>query len=159
MDGDVRMAAHRTPARLPGEKTMTMTASEWPSSRAALARRVLPYALLSPAVIVTLAIVFFPMLQAAWMSLHDYILWKPNAISFVGLKNFFTAFNDEVFWISLKHTVIWIGLTIPSQLLLGLATALPAQSGIPMAPAGARAHYYPLGVAIRRHRIDVGLDL
>ncbi len=114
--------------------TMTMTASEWPTSRAALAKRVLPYALLSPAVLVTLAIVFFPMLQAAWMSLHDYVLWKPNAISFVGLKNFFAAFNDEVFWISLKHTVIWIGLTIPSQLLLGLITALLLNQEFPWRP-------------------------
>nr|WP_321457363.1 sugar ABC transporter permease [uncultured Cohaesibacter sp.] len=111
-----------------------MTASEWPTSRAALAKRVLPYALLSPAVIVTLAIVFFPMLQAAWMSLHDYILWKPNAISFVGLMNFFAAFNDEVFWISLKHTVIWIGITVPSQLLLGIVTALLLNQDFPWRP-------------------------
>ena len=89
-----------------------------------LAVRVLPYALLSPAVLVTLAIVFFPMLQAAWMSLHELVLFRPTVMPFVWLDNFIAAFSDEVFWISLQHTGIWIGLTVPLQLLLGLATAL-----------------------------------
>ncbi|MBE0530560.1 MAG: sugar ABC transporter permease [Rhodospirillales bacterium] len=90
----------------------------------ALGRTVLPIAMLSPAVLVTVAIVFLPMLQTAWMSLHDYILFRPKSFDFVGLKNFIAALNDEVFWISLRHTLIWIFLTVPSQLLLGLAAAL-----------------------------------
>ncbi|MFK7862404.1 MAG: carbohydrate ABC transporter permease [Granulosicoccus sp.] len=84
----------------------------------------LPYALLSPAVLITLAIVFFPMVQAAWMSLHEYVLFRPNDIHFVGLKNFVAALQDEVFWISLRHTLLWIGITVPAQLILGLITAL-----------------------------------
>lgn len=92
--------------------------------RTGLARRVLPYALLSPAVLVTLAIVFLPMVQATWMSFHDYVLWKPKAFTFSGLNNWYKMFADEVFWTSLKHTAIWIGVTIPAQLLLGLVTAL-----------------------------------
>ncbi|MGF1623506.1 MAG: carbohydrate ABC transporter permease [Alphaproteobacteria bacterium] len=89
-----------------------------------LTTRVLPYALLSPAVVVTLAIVFFPMLQAAWMSLHELVLFRPNVMPFVWFDNFVAAIEDEVFWISLQHTGIWIGLTVPLQMLLGLATAL-----------------------------------
>lgn len=91
---------------------------------APLGRQILPYALLSPAVLVTLAIVFLPMVQAAWMSLHDYVLFRPRDIAFVGLKNFVAALHDEVFWISLRHTLLWIGITVPAQLLLGLVTAL-----------------------------------
>lgn len=103
-----------------------MTTSTPPLTRlpVGLGRRVLPYALLSPAVLVTLAIVFFPMVQAMWMSLHDYVLFRPKEFNFVGLKNFVVALQDEVFWISFRHTVLWIGLTVPAQLLLGLATAL-----------------------------------
>lgn len=87
-------------------------------------KKILPYALLSPAVLVTLAIVFLPMVQAMWMSLHDYVLFRPKNFDFVGLKNFIAALDDEVFWISFRNTVIWIGLTVPAQLLLGLGTAL-----------------------------------
>tara|TARA_R110002049_G_scaffold2323_6_gene16939 strand:+ start:892 stop:1827 length:936 start_codon:yes stop_codon:yes gene_type:complete len=92
--------------------------------RRRLGKRILPYAMLSPAVLVTLTIVFLPMLQTAWMSLHEYVLFRPKEFKFLGFDNFVAALQDEVFWISLRHTVIWIGVTIPGQMLLGLATAL-----------------------------------
>ncbi|MCR9235264.1 MAG: sugar ABC transporter permease [Alphaproteobacteria bacterium] len=93
-------------------------------SRRRLSKRILPYAMLSPAVLVTLTIVFLPMLQTAWMSLHEYVLFRPKEFKFIGFDNFVAALQDEVFWISLKHTIIWIGVTIPGQMLLGLVTAL-----------------------------------
>ena len=96
-----------------------------------LAVRVLPYAMLSPAVLVVLAIVFAPMLQTAWMSLHEYVLFRPNDFDFLGLDNYRSALGDEVFWISLRHTVIWIGVTIPAQLLLGLVTAMLLNQDFP----------------------------
>ena len=92
--------------------------------RRRLGKRILPYAMLSPAVLVTLTIVFLPMLQTAWMSLHEYVLFRPKEFKFLGFDNFVAALQDEVFWISLRHTVIWIGVTIPGRMLLGLATAL-----------------------------------
>jgi multiple sugar transport system permease protein len=94
----------------------------------------MPLALLSPAVLVTLAIVFFPMIQTAWMSLHEYVLFRPKKFDFVGLQNYFAVFQDEVFWISLRHTVIWIALTVPAQALLGLATALLLNQSFPWRP-------------------------
>lgn len=108
--------------------------SERSAHRAALGRRVLPYAMLSPAVLVTLAIVFFPMLQTAWMSLHEYVLFRPNDFTWVGLDNFKAALADEVFWISLKNTIIWMCTTIPAQLLLGLITALLLNQNFPWRP-------------------------
>lgn len=42
----------------------------------------------------------------------------------MGLGNFKAALADEVFWISLRHTAIWMLTTIPAQLFLGLVTAL-----------------------------------
>ncbi|SFB17306.1 carbohydrate ABC transporter membrane protein 1, CUT1 family [Poseidonocella pacifica] len=119
-------AQDRNPTNRPGPKE-GLTGTR-------LGRSVLPYAMLSPAVIVTLAIVFLPMLQTAWMSLHDYVLFRPNDFTFVGLDNFIAALQDEVFWISLKHTVIWIGVTIPAQLLLGLVTALLLNQNFPWRP-------------------------
>ena len=103
---------------------MTISEPQSPKIPQGLGKKVLPYALLSPAVLVTLTIVFFPMIQAVWMSFHDYVLFRPKDISFVGLNNFIDAFNDEVFWISLRHTIVWIGITVPAQLFLGLCTAL-----------------------------------
>ena len=102
--------------------------------RAALWRQVMPLALLSPAVLVTLAIVFFPMIQTAWMSLHNYVLFRPKNFDWVGLQNYFNIFQDEVFWISLRHTILWIVITVPAQALLGLATALLLNQKFPWRP-------------------------
>ena len=102
--------------------------------KARLWRQVMPLALLSPAVLVTLAIVFFPMIQTAWMSLHEYVLFRPKKFDWVGLQNYFAIFQDEVFWISLRHTVIWIAITVPAQAALGLATALLLNQSFPWRP-------------------------
>lgn len=86
--------------------------------------RLLPYLLLAPAVVVTVVIVFMPMLQAVYTSFYDLILFRPNASRFVGFGNYVKLFNDPVFWTALWNTIIWIGLTVPLQMGLGLVAAL-----------------------------------
>ncbi len=118
---------------------MTSTSASEPQGhatdrRAALWRQVMPLALLSPAVLVTLAIVFFPMIQTAWMSLHNYVLFRPKNFDWVGLQNYFAIFQDEVFWISLRQTALWIIITVPAQALLGLVTALLLNQSFPWRP-------------------------
>ena len=84
----------------------------------------MPYALLSPAVIATLVLVFYPMAQAVFTSFFRNILWKPRDVAFIWFDNYLTILHDPVFWSSLGRTVIWIGVTVPLQVLLGLVTAL-----------------------------------
>jgi len=86
--------------------------------------RILPYGLLAPALLVAALVVFVPMLEAVFTSFFDLILFKPNASRFVGLGNYWKLLHDPVFWIALGHTAIWIGLTVPLQMGLGLITAL-----------------------------------
>ena len=83
-----------------------------------------PYWLLAPAVVVTAVIVFLPMLQAVATSFYDLILFRPNASRFVGFGNYIRLFQDPVFWTALWNTIIWIGLTVPLQMGLGLITAI-----------------------------------
>lgn len=84
----------------------------------------MPYLLLSPAVLATLLVVFYPMLQAGITSLYQNILWKPKGLKFIGIDNFIAISQDPVFWASLGRTALWIGITVPLQLLLGFVTAL-----------------------------------
>lgn len=114
--------------------TLPDTFADPPAGRAALWRQVMPLALLSPAVLVTMAIVFFPMIQTAWMSLHDYVLFRPKKFDFVGLQHYADILRDEVFWISLGNTVKWIAITVPAQAALGLATALLLNQKFPWRP-------------------------
>lgn len=92
------------------------------SHRSSLRR--MPYWLLSPAVLATLVVVFYPMLQAGITSLYYDVLWKPKATRFIGLDNFIAIARDPVFWASLGRTALWIGITVPLQLALGFITAL-----------------------------------
>ena len=78
----------------------------------------------APAVLATLALVFLPLLQAVITSLQHNILWKPRELRFIGLDNYAAVLRDEVAWSSLGRTLLWIGITVPLQLLLGLAAAL-----------------------------------
>jgi multiple sugar transport system permease protein len=86
--------------------------------------RLVPYGLLTPAVLVTVVIVFLPMIEAIVTSLYEFVLFRPNAARFVGLGNYVKLLQDPVFWITLAHTAIWIGLTVPLQMGLGLIAAL-----------------------------------
>jgi len=87
-------------------------------------KKLLPYWLLSPAVLVTLVIVFLPMVQAVWTSFYDLVLFKPKATAFVGMSNYIKLLHDPVFWAAFWNTCLWIGLTVPLQMGLGLITAL-----------------------------------
>ncbi len=43
---------------------------------------------LAPALAVTAAVVLLPVAQTVWLSLQDYLLYEPDAATFVGLGNF-----------------------------------------------------------------------
>lgn len=94
------------------------------SKGSGLAGRAAPYLFLAPALLVTTAIVFWPVVQTAWMSLFDYSLLRPRERPFIGLGNFARALGDEVFWISLWQSVVWITACVGGQLLLGLVTGI-----------------------------------
>jgi multiple sugar transport system permease protein len=82
------------------------------------------YLFLLPAMVVTLAVVLIPVAQTVWMSFHDFVLFRPRNVPFVGLGNFRKALADETFWLSLWNSVWWIGLVVGGQFALGFATAL-----------------------------------
>lgn len=87
-------------------------------------RAVTPYGFLLPALLVTALVILFPVLQTAWYSLHEYVLYDPDNFRFVGLRNFAAALSDEVFWIALANSAIWVTGIVSLQLLLGLGAAL-----------------------------------
>ncbi len=83
-----------------------------------------PYLLLSPAMLVTILVIFYPIVRTFTYSFMQYILWKPKEIRFIGFGNYLKALEDPVFWISFQNTLIWIVGVISLQLLLGFGTAL-----------------------------------
>ena len=83
-----------------------------------------PWLLLAPALGVTSLLVLVPVLQTSWMSLHEFVLFRPRARAFVGLANYTKTLADPVFWGSLGTSLIWVIVAVALQFLLGLAAAL-----------------------------------
>ena len=83
-----------------------------------------PYGFLVPALAITGLVIIYPVLQTGFLSVQNYVLYAPDESRFVGLAHFKALFKDEVFWISLGHSVWWVGGIVTLQLLLGLGAAL-----------------------------------
>lgn len=83
-----------------------------------------PYLLIAPALLVILAVVFFPVLNAISMSFQSYDLRRPSRIRFTGLANYVAAANDPLFWEALLKTVIWVVAGVGLQFVFGFMLAL-----------------------------------
>ncbi|PHV69891.1 sugar ABC transporter permease [Sporanaerobium hydrogeniformans] len=83
-----------------------------------------PYLLIAPALIIVIAVVFIPVLQAILMSFQSYDLRRPNNIAFIGFENYIGLFNDKLFWKSLFRTFIWVGFGVGLQFIFGFVLAL-----------------------------------
>jgi len=64
-------------------------------------------------------------MNAAYLSLTNYNTLTDTS-EFIGFRNYIRVFSDEVFWISLKNTLIFTFCTVPvtSALAIGLAVML-----------------------------------
>lgn len=82
------------------------------------------YAYLIPAILCLGGTVFFPILKAAHMSLYHNVLIKPTEHAFIGLGNYMRLLKDEVFWLSLWNSLIWVFGSVSLQFLGGFVAAL-----------------------------------
>lgn len=83
-----------------------------------------PYLLIAPALIIILAMVFVPAMNAILMSFQSYDLRRPLEIGFVGLSNYSEVLQDSLFWASLGRTVLWVVFGVGLQFVFGFALAL-----------------------------------
>jgi len=99
-----------------------------PLARPLLSRRtrelVSGYLYLAPVAIVLGATVLVPILKAMHMSLYNHVLIKPQEYRFVGLANYARLVHDEVFWLSLRNSFVWVFGSVLFQFLGGFAAAL-----------------------------------
>ena len=83
-----------------------------------------PYLLVMPALLVVVAVVFIPILNAISMSLQNYDLRRPKQIGFVGIANYVKLFQDKQFVASLYRTAQWVIFGVGFQFVFGFALAL-----------------------------------
>jgi len=97
------------------------------STRRDLSERTLGALLLAPAALLLLVIVVYPIATLFWNSLHTVDPNNPQAgETWSGAANYLRAFDDDRFWHSTWNTVLYIVVTVPGSLLVGLGLALLA---------------------------------
>jgi multiple sugar transport system permease protein len=90
----------------------------WSSYRS----RLTPYLFIAPNLMLFTVFVFFPLLYAAYISVHQWSLI--DTPEFVAAKNYTRLVSDGQFWQALKNTVIYSVATVPTSLFLGLMLAI-----------------------------------
>jgi multiple sugar transport system permease protein len=92
-----------------------------------LSERALGALLLAPAALLLIVIVVYPIGTLFWTSLHTVDQNNPQAGElWYGFGNYLRAFDDSRFWHSTLNTVLYIVVTVPGALLVGLGLALLA---------------------------------
>ncbi len=105
--------------------TMATTPGRAPR-RFRISKRALPYVLSLPALLVCIGILI-PFFTAVFYSLQRYRLSQPWARKMNWGENYLNFFSDPSFWNTLKVSLLYAGLTVVLELLLGLAIALLLQ--------------------------------
>lgn len=77
-----------------------------------------------PSVAVMLVLMVFPLLTTIWLSFNQLLLRDINNPSWVGLDNYREVLDDPEFWRAVRFTLTFVAVTVPIQLVAGLAIAL-----------------------------------
>jgi len=106
--------------------TATTGAKRYKLSKLEKSERLLGIALLTPAALLLLAVVVYPIVELLINSLYSYRLTRPG-YRFIGLENYaYALFEDDRFWHATLNTVIFAVVTVPGALVVGLGLALLA---------------------------------
>jgi multiple sugar transport system permease protein len=94
-----------------------------PSPLSKRLRRNLPaYLFILPGMLLFAVWVLYPLIYAFVMSFAEWNLIKES--EFIGLGNYTRALQDPIFWRALGNTLLYVAITVPGQMILGLGVAL-----------------------------------
>jgi multiple sugar transport system permease protein len=92
-------------------------------------RKYLPYAYLSPTMLLLIVLSLVPIAMVFYYSLMDNVIMNQNPI-FVGLSNYTEVISDNVFFQALWHTLYLTVMSVIVHLILGLGFALLLNTNI-----------------------------
>ncbi len=99
--------------------------SRQPSSkRSAMVRSLTPYLFLAPALLVLTLTVFWPAVQAFYLSFTRFEYDLTQAPAWIGMANFQKLWRDPVFWKTLGNTFLYLVCVVPILVILPLGLAL-----------------------------------
>ena len=94
-------------------------------------KRLLPRALMAPAVATLFLWMIVPLLMTLYFSLVNYNLMQPGEHAFAGIDNFHYFITDPDFWPAVTNTLVLIGSVIAITVVLGVLLALLVNEPFP----------------------------
>lgn len=82
------------------------------------------FTFISPSVIVMTGLMIVPLVASVFLGFHFITFRNLDAPQWVGLRNYQEVLTDAEFWDSLWFTLIFIAITVPTRIFLGLIFAL-----------------------------------
>ena len=89
------------------------------------------YLFLAPGFVLFALVILYPIARALQISLHEWAIVPGIASEFVGLRNYTRALDDPIFWRALVNTGFYMAVTVPVQIVLGLAAAVLLDARMP----------------------------
>lgn len=86
-------------------------------------QKITPYLFLLPALVLLSLTVFWPAIQAFYLSFTTYEDLSQPA-QWIGMKNFLRLWKDEVFWKTLENTFLYLVGVVPILVILPLGLAI-----------------------------------
>lgn len=87
-------------------------------------KKILPYLLLAPMILIMGVLVFYPIIATFSYSLKKWKLTAPNDIRFVGLKNYVAVLTSDSFWYSFRNTVFILAVVVILTTVLGFLVSV-----------------------------------
>ena len=94
-----------------------------------LKRRLEPFAYLSPTVILLLVLMLVPIGMVIRYSVMDNVIVNKHP-AFAALTNYRDVLTDPVFWVAIKNTAFFTGVSVAAHLGLGMVFALLLNSSL-----------------------------
>ncbi|WP_349409631.1 sugar ABC transporter permease [Pseudalkalibacillus sp. SCS-8] len=88
------------------------------------------YTFMFPVIFTLGLFVIGPILYAIYLSFNDVQLLGGTSYEFVGLENFKEIFSDYRAQVSLKNTIFYVAIVVPSQTILALVLAATLNAGL-----------------------------
>lgn len=82
------------------------------------------YGFVAPSVLMMVLLMIVPLMAAIWLGMHQISLRDVNNPIWIGLDNYASMLGDAGFWNALGFTLIYIAVTVPAHIALGLIIAL-----------------------------------
>ena len=87
-------------------------------------KKILPYLLLAPMMLIMGVLVFYPIAATFSYSLKKWKLTAPGDIRFIGFDNYKNILKSESFWYSLQNTLFLLVLVVVATSILGVLVSL-----------------------------------